>query len=107
MSEANIINIEFWQVVSFFLTFLGTCFGFGKILFTQFKNALDERLALLEKIQTKLDTVEQCDNELLRQLPLDYVRREDHIRNESKLEAKVDAVYNIMSDIYKMESQKK
>lgn len=46
MSEANIINIEFWQVVSFFLTFLGTCFGFGKILFTQFKNALDERLAL-------------------------------------------------------------
>ena len=85
----------------------GTCFGFGKILFTQFKNALDERLALLEKIQTKLDTVEQSHNELLRQLPLDYVRREDHIRNESKLEAKVDAVYNIMSDIYKMESQKK
>ena len=94
-------------MVSFFLTFLGTCFGFGKILFTQFKNALDERLALLEKIQTKLDTVEQSHNELLRQLPLDYVRREDHIRNESKLEAKVDAVYNIMSDIYKMESQKK
>lgn len=59
------------------------------------------------KIQTKLDTVEQSHNELLRQLPLDYVRREDHIRNESKLEAKVDAVYNIMSDIYKMESQKK
>ena len=107
MSEANIINIEFWQVVSFFLTFLGTCFGFGKILFTQFNNALDERLAFLEKIQTKLDTVEQSHNELLRQLPLDYVRREDHIRNESKLEAKVDAVYNIMSDIYKMESQKK
>ena len=107
MSEANIINIEFWQVVSLFLAFLGTCFGFGKILFTQFKNALDERLALLEKIQTKLDTVEQSHNELLRQLPLDYVRREDHIRNESKLEAKVDAVYNIMSDIYKMESQKK
>ena len=41
MSEANIINIEFWQVVSFFLTFLGTCFGFGKILFAQFKTIFD------------------------------------------------------------------
>ena len=51
MSAENIINIEFWQVVSFFLTFLGVCFGFGKILFAQFKTALDDRLALLEKMQ--------------------------------------------------------
>ena len=107
MSAENIINIEFWQVVSFFLTFLGVCFGFAKILFAQFKTALDDRLALLEKMQAKLEMVEQSHNELLRQLPLDYMRREDHIRNESKLEAKIDAVYGIMSDIYKMESHKK
>ena len=40
-------------------------------------------------------------------LPMTYVLRDDYIRNQSILEAKLDNVAEKLTEIYKMESQKK
>ncbi|MBF1282241.1 MAG: hypothetical protein HXM84_07255 [Neisseria sp.] len=40
-------------------------------------------------------------------LPLTYVLREDYIRNQVVLEAKLDNVAEKLTEIYKMESVKK
>lgn len=40
-------------------------------------------------------------------LPLTYVLREDYIRNQVVLEAKLDNVAEKLTDLYKMESARK
>lgn len=37
------IKIDFWQLVGFLLSFLGVCWGFGKMLLAQFQIQQDER----------------------------------------------------------------
>lgn len=37
------INVDFWHLVGLLLSFLGCCFGFAKLLMTQFQNQLNER----------------------------------------------------------------
>ncbi len=40
-------------------------------------------------------------------LPEKYVLREDYIRNQAILEAKMDSIQKTLTDLYKMESAKK
>ena len=50
------------------------------------------------------------DNQFAEQkaiLPEKYVLREDYIRNQAVLEAKMDSIQHTLTDLYKIESQKK
>lgn len=105
--EKTFISIEFWQLVGFFFSFLGVCYGFGKILMAQFQAALNERYKNQEKINGKVEDLERVTNELKATLPLNYVLREDYIRGQAVLEAKMDAVHKTLSELYKMETLKK
>ena len=101
------INIEFWQLVGFLLSFLGVCWGFGKMLLSQFQAQQDERQKQQERLQGKVETMEKQLGEFNASLPMTYVLRDDYIRNQSILEAKLDNVAEKLTEIYKMESQKK
>lgn len=88
--------------------------GLARLLMTQFERRLDERFrtqeaarAEAQKIWTaKFEALEQCAQNEAREwqrierdiltlkadLPLNYVRREDYIRNQSVIEAKLDGL---------------
>ena len=56
------------------------------------------------------NTLESMDNQFAEQkaiLPEKYVLREDYIRNQAVLEAKMDSIQHTLTDLYKIESQKK
>jgi len=112
------INIEFWQLLTFLAgllaTFLGFAFGIGRLLLGQFERRLDERfsaqqesraaaqkhwdgkfLGLEKNAAQESEQWRQVERDLLRlqaDLPLNYVRREDYIRNQSVIEAKIDGL---------------
>lgn len=100
------INVDFWHLVGLLLSFLGCCFGFAKLMFVQFQSSLSERYLNQQKINDKVETLERDLNELKVALPLNYVLREDYIRGQAVLEAKMDAVHKTLSELYKIESAK-
>ena len=100
MDNRTFISVEFWQIIGFLLSFLGVCWGFGKMLLVQYERRI-------EVLQTKVEDNEKNLNSLIATLPLNYVLREDYIRGQAVLEAKMDAVYKTLSDLYKLESGKK
>lgn len=85
------INVEFWHLVGLLLSFLGCCFGFTKILVLQFPNSLLERHQNQLKVNDKVEELEKQFNQMQSPLPLVYVLRDDYIRGQTVLEAKMDA----------------
>ncbi|PAT41201.1 hypothetical protein CK623_02880 [Vandammella animalimorsus] len=108
------LQIEFTWLVGLLLTFFGAAAGIGKLLLSQHQRHQDRRFNELErgnhKLQTdlakRLDSIEtashsqaervhQLERDLLRfqaELPMQYVRREDYIRGQSTIEAKLDSL---------------
>lgn len=108
------VNIEFWQLVTLLLAFFGFVFGAGKVLLTQIDRRLNERFAAMEESRAQsarhwderfgalmdehrrdADGWKGLERDFLRfqaDLPLQYVRREDYVRNQTVIEAKLDAV---------------
>lgn len=108
------ISVEFWQLVTLLLSFFGFVAGVAKVIGRQNVKYLDTRFKAMEESRQLADAAihstlkqhieEEAKNsdqliELERQLlrwqadlPLNYVRREDHIRNQSIIEAKLDGL---------------
>lgn len=107
MDSKTFINIEFWQLVGFLLSFLGVCWGFGKMLLAQFQAQQDERQKQQERLHIKVDNMEKQLGEFSASLPMTYVLRDDYIRNQVVLEAKIDNMTEKLTEIYKMESARK
>lgn len=107
MDNKTFINIEFWQLVGFLLSFLGVCWGFGKMLLAQFQAQQDERQRAQDRLQGKVEHMERSLAEFNAQLPMTYVLRDDYIRNQVVLEAKIDNMTEKLTEIYKMESARK
>lgn len=97
------ITVDFWQLVLLLLAFFGACAGAGKMLLGQTQRHLDDRFIVMGE---RLDGIEasnrdeaqqwrQVERELMElkgNLPLHYVRREDYIRGQSIIEAKLDGL---------------
>lgn len=77
------------------------------MLLAQFREQQDERQKQQERLQGKVEIMENKLAEFNAGLPLTYVLREDYIRNQVVLEAKLDNVAEKLTEIYKMESVKK
>lgn len=114
------VQIELWALLTFlvglFISFICCVFGFAKVLGGQIDRRLDEKFkaqdaareagskSLRETLQQHLEqekrTAEQItalEREFLTwkgELPLHYVRREDYVRGQTVLEAKLDAVFS-------------
>jgi len=110
------MNIEFqlWQLILLLLSFFGFVAGAGRLLLTQIDKRLDLRFELMEKARQESSdhwderfslilaqhkeetaTVRRLERDLMSlraELPERYVRREDYIRGQTVIEAKIDAV---------------
>lgn len=110
------VELELWHLVLLLIAFFGCVAAFGKILLDQFEKRLAEKFEAQEEARkasekTLRDTLqehiaeERRNTDALRklkddfmewkaELPIHYVRREDYVRGQSVIEAKLDAVYS-------------
>ena len=117
-AAATMIQLELWQLLAFgvglLVAFLGCVFGAARWYFEANETRLAERFDAISKANDNglkhiAETVRRHieeDGRLLEQiprmerqflefkadLPLNYVRREDYIRGQSVIEAKLDAL---------------
>ena len=84
---------------------------FGNMSMLQFEKRLNEKFVsinvVIEKHLTEeikvTDQLRTFENDFLkfqRDLPIEYVRREDYIRGQSVIEAKLDALYSKMELVF-------
>jgi hypothetical protein len=90
------VQIEFWQLLSslsgLLVAFLGFAYGAGRLLLSQVEDRLDQRF---KAVETAAGAVQQLERDFLAwkaDLPIHYVRREDYVRNQTVIEAKLDAL---------------
>lgn len=92
------VQIELWQLVTLLLAFFAAVWAFGKVLLGQIEKRIDEKFsAQAITLKGTADKVEKLERDFLRHLadlPVHYVRREDYVRGQSVIEAKLDALYN-------------
>jgi hypothetical protein len=108
------VTVDFWYLVGLLLGFLGVVFTFGKLLLGQIEQRLDQRFKaideankatsthwdtrfaeLMEQNRREADGWLRIEKDFLRfqaELPLQYVRREDYVRNQTVIEAKLDSL---------------
>lgn len=108
------VELELWHLIVLLLAFFSCVAVFGKILLDQFEKRQAERFDALDQARVSgsallRETLERhLDQEKVFQkqladlerdfltwrgeLPLNYVRREDHIRMQTIIEAKLDGL---------------
>lgn len=97
------IQVEFWTLVGFLISFIGAVCGLAKWLFSNAEARQAARFTSLE--QTMRETASRWNDlereflEFKAQMPVDYVRREDYIRGQTVIEAKLDAVYEKLDNV--------
>jgi len=116
------IELQFWQLILLLLAFFGFVAGAGRLLLAQIDKRLDLRFELLESArqagakhwderfgsilsQQKEDTesVRRLERDLMglrAELPERYVRREDYIRGQTVIEAKLDSLALRMENMH-------
>lgn len=87
-----VIQVEFWHLVELLLGFIGVLGAFAKLMI----NKMDERISQQTAQHLSLEK-EFLEHKA--KLPLEYQRREDAIRFETVLNAKLDTIYNTMERI--------
>ena len=86
------MTLPLWQLISLAVTLLGAFGGLVKLLLRQVEQRIDEQLARIGQDSKSWRRVERDIMELRAELPERYVRREDYIRGQTVIEAKLDAI---------------
>ena len=102
----NPLQIDFWQLVGFggalLSGFAAIIFGAGRLIAAQFETRINERFDVLQKArEAEAQGISNLEREFLRfqaDLPLHYVRREDYVRGQSIVEAKLDGLAAMVSN---------
>jgi hypothetical protein len=84
--------IHIWWLVGLLVTFVSAMVGIGRWLLGQFQRRVDDRFTVLAAESQAWRAVERDLMTLRAELPERYVRREDYIRGQSVVEAKLDAL---------------
>ena len=89
--ELNLANLIF-----ILIALVGAFWALVKIIVNQYEKSLDARFITLgTTIEKDQEITRQLERDFLRmkaELPLHYVRREDYIRGQSVIEAKLDGL---------------
>lgn len=86
------VKFELWQLLTLAITLAGMFAGMFKLFLFQFERRIQERFGQLAADAQGWRTVERELLELRAELPVRYVRREDYIRGQTVIEAKLDAI---------------
>ena len=93
------VKFELWHLISLTITVVGLFIGLSKLLLVQFERRIDEKNAALGD---RLDAVKEeskgwrnVETDVLKlrvELAERYVNRDDYIRGQTVIEAKLDAI---------------
>lgn len=90
------IELEMYHLILMLIAFFGCVAAFGKVLLDQFEKRFGERFEeqsrLLDGYARALANMEREFLTWKGELPLHYVRREDYVRNQTVIEAKLDGL---------------
>jgi hypothetical protein len=118
MNATTMLQVEWWQLLTFAVglltAFLGAVWAGAVLFIKQSEVRIAERFTVVDntqrqafgQLQKQIETQVQADNRLLdripelerdllkfqAELPKEYVRREDYIRGQTVIEAKLDAL---------------
>lgn len=100
------IEMPAWQLIGVGVTVLGGFVGLVKLLLLQMERRLDQRNEVMDdrfttiaKDGERLRNLELSFERLRADMPLYYVRREDYVRNQTVIEAKLDALALKLEDV--------
>lgn len=115
----TMIQLDMREVLILIGAFVALVFGFGRLLLAQFEKRMNERFegqtklrkeekrTQYQRMETIEDAMEQAAEhiagvaerveKLHRDLPLEYVRREDWIRFASTIDAKLDRLADMIT----------
>lgn len=90
------IELNLGNLIFILIALIGAFWALVKVIVSQYEKSLDTRFATLSVTMEKdQELTRKLEREFLRMqadLPLHYVRREDYIRGQSVLEAKLDGL---------------
>lgn len=86
------LQIELWQLLSLIMAGCGALATLGKILLMQIDKRLEQRFGMVERDIENWRRLEREFQDMRADLPLQYVRRDDYVRNQTVIEAKLDAL---------------
>jgi hypothetical protein len=100
------VEFELWHLITLTLTLAALFTGLGKLVLAQFERRIDDRLdSLLEESrtwQTVKNDVRAVENDVLKlrlEMAERFVRRDDYIRGQTVIEAKLDAIAKDLSAV--------
>jgi archaellum biogenesis protein FlaJ (TadC family) len=110
----DVIQISTSAAVTLVVAYFLTVFAFGRLLLWQFERRADQRDSALVELRrveaehrsteiaevrksmayesSRIGTLTEKFDRFASRLPLEYVRREDYIRGQTVIEAKLDAI---------------
>lgn len=80
------------ELIGFAITLIGAFWALLALLFKQFEKSITRQFVALEEDAKEWARLEREFLVFQRDLPLNYVRREDYVRNQSVIESKLDAL---------------
>ncbi|WP_374351679.1 hypothetical protein [Chitinimonas sp.] len=98
----TIVQIQLWQLLTavgaIAAFFIATVAGMGRLYFGLYERRVNERFdGVINKLTEEGDGLKRLERDFMNfkaDLPIAYVRREDYIRGQSVIEAKLDALYS-------------
>ena len=86
------VSFELWQLVSLASTLLGGFVTLGAVLLRMITRNVERALGQIREDSRKWSELEREFLRHLAELPVNYVRREDYVRGQTLIEAKLDAI---------------
>lgn len=90
------MTLDIGHLIAIAVFLLGAFGAMAKLLLVQVEKRLDGRFSLIDaQLAQERDGWRKVERDLLQfraDMPMQYVRREDYIRNQTIIEAKLDAI---------------
>ncbi len=93
------MTLEPWQLISLFFTLLGMFLGLAKLLLSQFERRVDGRFDTLMVESRNWRNVENDVLKLRLEIAERYVKRDDYVRGQTVIEAKLDAISSELKNV--------
>lgn len=92
------VQVDFWQLLMALVTLIaflgGALLAIGRFMLGQYEKHQDERFQVIQKEIGSLRDLEQRFSDWHFEAAEKFVRREDYIRGQTVIEAKLDALYS-------------
>lgn len=100
------VEFELWHLITLTLTLAGLFIGLSKMLLAQFERRIDDRLDSIIQESKGWRSVESDVLKLRVELAERYVKRDDYVRGQTVIEAKLDAISSELKNVQIQRAQR-